>query len=580
MRASLNALCTVLLLAPNCSAGIESLEPCVLIFDTFERTPQRLFQHYRQLEATLNPDRKSRLSLQQFSEREVFKFGRENRESLVTGRAMYVDSGGEWRSFRLWSVHGRDSFDAFIAGEVNRRGSDTITVVQRSNKIVMTNPAPTPAPKGQPTISWMDSYCRFDDGVIAIANDDFCFTPQFGSLKRFATDAGKSDFLYIVRPTVVAKKHRELFLQQLAAQTGVQRQRRDNERTGDFLLRKSYQENYLQLAEMFLFDVDRIDMAIDMLSDDRKPGLKLKVISRPDSDLRKLIESLEPRRSMVVRPHGDAVAYVAANFSVPDDAIPTANALVEYLGLGEIGLGRLLKATISSRCVQFEAELSADDQGSATFGGKLITPDYSVQSNELAQSIGASVDDRGRARRNWKISIADVDFAGSIAVECSGQELVFNGITAPLPDDPVSSRASEANEQGEGTQIQSLLEATVDLKAFTNLDSGHQLQRLLQGVEQVYQNILEAQRATARGGVYERMVASQSHAPVESVLDRITDEGAYTADLKVRAAGGVLVVDVRVSNDLFCLAILRQSLTGQATSTKGLLRNRIPSSQP
>lgn len=479
----------------------------------------------------------------------------------VTGIAHIVEPSGRFERLRFRTLPDANAFAEFIEFSRKRRGDDTTTGGTEFRR-VLSNPPPIAAPEGKPQIRLRDGFYAFDNGHLVWGSSPKVLHAPFAELEKLSQrGTGKDWALWIDLKSVPAHQRRD-YLQQIQTTTSVGLQQRDAEPVGSYLLRRTFGQNYLDLWQSFLFDVDEVYAWTREPRDDEPFRAHFEIRAKHRSDLATLIRELQPGRRSTLQVPSDNVVSAAANFTIPAMFRPGLHALVTASPLNGTQLDTVFRETIDAGQCELAVWARATSNSEPIVGAKVQTATELLDARIIADMLGGTVSPEGTAIIPIHASASGQSF-GEHQLEISLVNSQLQ-LSSELRDAKPTPQSTPDPDPDFVTVPQALISVHVDLGSWSDDGEETPTRQLLRNLERAYQQwTFDRIPSAARLHHFGSGKALTHFFPL---VPKINTDGQWELDLVVHgsADGETLSLDITAGRELYAFFHARQLLTNAA----------------
>lgn len=342
------------------------------------------------------------------------------------------------------------------------------------------------------------------------------------------------------------------------------RQRRDNEESVEYAVRKEFSEAGLEMLKRILTDVDEVLIYTDEPIGDEGFRSHLDIVIRDGAPLAKLIGELRSVPSWGFRIDHSKVCSGGLSVGIPKFIQPGLLALLANSQLSGTAAEKGALRIVQGGKLEIEFSLASSAEGEPALTIEVVTEIQEDELASLANLAGTKVDAEGR----FQIPLPPDFFGENLSDYLITGE--FNTDRLRIFADRQSLKSSESVqfsrdtaklEQADSRNTDALVKLDIDLHDLATLDPECGSKQLLVRFERMYQWYLGTQNPI--------FLRQRGAAPLDefvSLVPQIRSDGDSTLHLELRTygSGERIIADCRIGRELYGLLQARRLVSQKA----------------
>ncbi|MFK7819473.1 MAG: hypothetical protein AB8G99_12195 [Planctomycetaceae bacterium] len=474
----------------------------------------------------------------------------------VKGTLFTIDRKGNVLRHGFATVENRDVFETYVNDVANRLSGrmtedKKVVVDDTEDGITITTPAFTDK-NGAASPAWEQRF-RYHDTVVLsgfgpVDRPNTIAQVPIKGLARLVNPAKKKMWLLTYRPSLVPDSSKEALLSQVQRVSGVKFQQADQESDGDYSLRRTIGETYLNLFQSLVKDVDEVTAWSEWPEDQQPYKARLELHAKKNSGLAKLISELRPKRSQVLELDPRA-GEVRVHIGIPEMLKPFLSAVVSKLAIESDGLTEALVKAISEGQIDLDATVLQTKLGPSLVGGVRLA----IQPNVLREleAIGLQGTVSGATfRSTQRLVVEGQDFGEFKVLLHGGDQIKFASTKGDVAEaqEVLNGMGDFKREQSK----RSLIDANLDLKQLVSAEDESPTRVFAKRLEQIV-----ARKWLRPQDPREASVGAPDK-EYESLIKRANPDGDWSIRASLRSNSHSLFVDVTIGRDLFGFYLMRK----------------------
>lgn len=387
-----------------------------------------------------------------------------------------------------------------------------------------------------------EAYVGYRNGVI-VYRSDYVPRAPYADIARLAKKGQGVDWGVLVNPSALPLASRKENLKRFALSMGTRKQRRDDESAAAHLPRASRLAAYEQLVKMFWLDVESVWWTVTEPTLNKPYRTRFELKARPDSDLSRHLKSL-PSSKLPAIDVEDSLLQCTTAFRVPEQFRSTFVPWIQHSKIAGSRTGAAIEDFLTTGDCRSQATLRIDQNQEPVVEAIVATVTESLTRNEIA----AAFFEKDMTTQAQNIRFGSWSMPVMFNAEIVDRNLCFaigRDVQLPQCPEPVSGVGPKRKPSG------TLFAVQLDLGQLAGLDSEHSAMRFAKRLEQLV--------AEFRPAVDPRIFRPEGF---QSLTEKITSDGDWSAKCEARIVGNRLVIDAQVGTDLMALCRSRMLMDG------------------